>query len=326
MAPVTVSHLKHDTFRRKCHVFILTTITIVSLVAAFTFGDVESYKSGMKAVDLSLVLKVTGLVFFCNLCRALRLRAIVDGLGGLELLQSTFLHQLAAQSLPAKAGEAVLPLLLANRTGLTFMHSVGVLIFIRGLDVIVLLLLCTLAIVVAGDTSSSVLIGATLGLVALSGAIAIGLPIARRVHEYGMGSNISIVRSALRVAEPVAKISLGQYSMVLATSCALWVVNLLAFMVAFNVLDRSVNAVSIVIGATASNLVSALPVQGLGGFGPSQLSLAGVIQYYGHDFETALVAGMVVQFAALISSAAGLLIFFAAQGSMCIYKRGKGDV
>jgi len=325
MTPVTVSRLKYDISRGKWHVFILTVITMVSLLAALIFGDVESYKSGMKAVDLSLVLKITGLVFFCNLCRALRLRAIVDGLRGLELLQSTFLHQLAAQSLPAKAGEAVLPLLLANRTSLTFMQSVGVLIFIRGLDVIVLLLLCTLAILVGGGTSSSVLIGAKLGLVALCGAIAIGLPMARRVHAYGMGSSVSMVRSVLRVAEPVANISLGRYAVVLATSCALWVVNLLAFVVAFNVLDKSATFVSVLVGATASNLVSALPVQGLGGFGPSQLSLAGVIQYYGHDFETALLAGMVVQLGALLSSAAGLLAFFAVQGSMCIYKRGKGD-
>ena len=64
----------------------------------------------------------------------------------------------------------------------------------------------------------------------------------------------------------------------------------------------------VVLSAAVGNVMAALPVNGIGGVGLSQLSWAGMLSAFGREFETALVVGVAVQAVALLASGTGALV------------------
>ena len=292
---------------RPLAVLIIAGITLISFAAALWLGDWQSYAHSMRQLAPALVLELLALVFLSGLCRVLRLRLLVPGLQGKALLHTVFLHQLAAQSLPVKSGEAVLPLLLTQRSELSLMQALGLLLSLRLLDLLILLMLCAVSVLLL-PASAQVWFMALAALVVLALMCMLALLVARHWHAWSMTRRVRLLPSMSGLVYVLGQMPTSRYLAVSGLTAVLWVFNLAAFYHALVELESGMSLAQSVQAATAGNIVSALPIHGLGGFGPAQLTLAGIAEWYGQAFEPALLAGVIMQACALLAALAGLAL------------------
>lgn len=195
--------------------------------------------------------------------------------------------------LPFRLGELSYPMMMSRAYGQPVLRAAGVLVLVRLFD------LCTVGAILAASSAALDLgghDGLTLGLWALAAALAAGpfglvlaagwaLPLARLLP----------VKARLAEALALALGHLGrrraQFAAILL-SFAIWLVfAALAFIAARSVTEAIGPAVAL-LGASASNLAFALPVNGIGGLGASQAAWVFVVHRAGIAFEDAVISAL----------------------------------
>jgi len=214
----------------------------------------------------------------------------------------------------------VLPLLLSQRSDLNMMQALGLLLSLRLLDLVVLLMLCVLSVLMTAAMGSVWLL-ALAALAVLSLLCALALIGARRLHMRAWSKKLRSMQWLSGLVFVLAQLTSLRYFGLIAVTAALWLFNLAAFFHALVELGSGMSLAQSVQAATASNVVSALPIQGFGGFGPSQLTLAGMAEFYGHAFEPALLAGLIMQACALLTAAFGVALVWVQSGLEFLLRR-----
>ena len=283
-------------------------VWVLVIGAAVYFGEVGRYREAIGSFQLIPLAGVSGLLIVCNLLRILRLRILISEVPALPLARAAFIHQFLAGLFPVKLGELALPVMLARTGKVTGTEAVGVLLSARLLDLAALLAVVALTLVLVGGSvdarAPTFAFGALVILVLGAGG---GLYIARAVHARPLGGSRlqCLVRSILM---PLGRLTIRSFLGATSVTVILWVMLLAAFYLGCVSFQLTAPLGEVVLSAAVGNLMAALPVNGFGGVGLSQLSWAGMLSAFGQEFETALVVGVAVQAVALLVSGAGAVV------------------
>lgn len=276
--------------------------------AALHFGELEKYQDSLRSFQLVPLLGVAALLLACNLLRVLRLRILISEVPLLPLSRAAFIHQFLAGLFPAKLGELALPVMLARTGRVTGAEAVGVLLSARLLDLGALLAVAALTVVFVGGSLDVRAPAYGLGalLILLLGA-GVGFYLARTLHAKPLGTSRlqSLVRSIMM---PLGRLTVRHFLGAMSVTVIIWTMLLAAFYLGCVSFRLLAPLGEVVLSAAVGNLMAALPVNGLGGVGLSQLSWAGILSAFGRNFETALVVGVAVQAVALAVSGAGAVV------------------
>lgn len=283
-------------------------VWVVLIGAALHFGELGEYREAIHSFQLIPLLGVSALLLACNLLRVLRLKIIISEVPLLPLGRAAFIHQFLAGLFPAKLGELALPVMLARTGRVTGSEAVGVLLGARLLDLGALLAVAALTVVLAGGSHDARAPAYGFGaLVILSLGAGGSLYIARTLHARPLSA--SRLQSLLRsIMMPLGRLTLRNFLAATSVTVIIWMLLLAAFYLGCVSFGLVAPVGEVVLSAAIGNLMAALPVNGFGGVGLSQLSWAGVLSAFGREFETALVVGVAVQAVALLVSGVGAAV------------------
>lgn len=304
--------------------FALTLLVSAGVVAAaILFGDVERYREAIGSLQIVPLMGLTGLLVTCNLLRVLRLKILLPEVSPLPLARMAFVHQFLAGMFPAKLGELTLPVMLARTGTVSATGAVGVLLCVRLLDVGALLIVASVALVVVGGSIDARVpmyaLGALVMLLLSAGAV---LYVFKAIYTRPTrGRRFTMLVHA--IVMPLARLTILDSLRVAVVTLAVWALLLVAFYIGGVSFQLAATFGEVVVSAAAANLMAALPVNGIGGVGLTQLSWAGLLSAFGREFETALVVGVAVQAVALAVAGAGAVVL---SGWLFVIRRNKGDV
>lgn len=294
--------------RRVARLALGLLIWVLLIGAALHFGEAGKYREAFHSFWLLPLLGVAALLLFCNLLRVLRLRILISEVPLLPLSRAAFIHQFLAGLFPAKLGELALPVMLARTGKVTGTEAVGVLLSARLLDLGALLAVAALTVALVGGGMDARAPAYGLGaLVILALGAGSGFYFARAIHIRPAGT--SRLRSLVRsIMMPLGRLTVRNFLGATTVTMVIWTMLLAAFYLGCVAFRLVAPLGEVVLGAAVGNLMAALPVNGFGGVGLSQLSWAGILSAFGRDFETALVVGVAVQAVALAVSGAGAVV------------------
>lgn len=284
-------------------------VWVLVIGAALYFGEFGKYREAIDSFQLIPLLGVSVLLIACNLLRVLRLRILVSEVPLFSLARAAFTHQFLAGLFPAKLGEFALPVMLARTGKVTGTEAVGVLLGVRLLDLGALLIVAALTLVLVGGSVDARAPAYAVGaLVILVLGAAGTLYIARMVHAIGDLGASRLQRLVRSILMPLGRLTDRSFLGATLVTVIVWGMLLAAFYLGCISFQLDALLGEVVLSAAVGNLMAALPVNGFGGVGLSQLSWAGVLSAFGREFETALVVGVAVQAAALLVSGAGSVV------------------
>lgn len=246
-------------------------------------------------------------VIFCSLLmaglRALRVVVVARTDRIVPVISASFLHGAANAVLPARLGEAVLPLALSRYAGLKPMRAIGLLLIVRLGDLIALAGL-GLLLVAALDTWSLVPEGrialAVLGaaLIAAIGAVPF---LVRLLGRWAPGFVGSLANG---IAAAGTRLGSGSHAALVILTLAIWLALGVAAYVSIAAMALTVDFALAWLACIAASLAFALPTNGIASIGPFEAAFAGVLIAGGASAEAALAAAVHLHLCALI--AAGL--------------------
>ncbi len=265
---------------------------------------------------LPLLLATLTLNFLGYLLRALRFYLLLGKSAGgrfADYLQINIWHTTAINWLPMRMGEAVFPWLMRRRFNHSLLSASGSLLWIRLLDLFSLLWLG--AVVMAAIRAPLWL----LPLMAMGGLI----PLAWWLHgqvEQRLAGQEKGWRSVLRRLLAGFPAEARQYYQLSGLTLAAWLVKLLAFVLVARAFSP-LGVAELLPGVMASELASALPLQGLAGFGTYEaamvLGMGGGAGLRGETLDTLLATAVNLHLFILASS----LLFSLLAGLWAVWRK-----
>ncbi|WP_394888637.1 lysylphosphatidylglycerol synthase transmembrane domain-containing protein [Mesorhizobium sp. AaZ16] len=215
------------------------------------------------------------------------------GLPGRRIIRIAFQLNFFNFALPFRLGELSYPILMRRAFGQPLLRSTGILLAARLLDltsVTAVLLAAAATLGLAGNAGGNLLLAA--GSIACVMAPAIfTLAIGR--HGKGALKSPFLAGIAGRLApgftEPHKK---SVRLLALALSYAIWLTFAVLAMLCANAVTDGISPAVALLGAAASNLAFALPVNGIAGLGPSQAAWVLAVTRTGVPWESAVVSAM----------------------------------
>lgn len=278
-------------------------ITIVCIGFAMSFLDLGESTRTLSAMDGWAWANVIGLSLLMAMLRAMRV-AVVAGVGhATPIVKASFLHGAANAVLPARMGEAVLPLALVRYSGMDLLPAIGLLIIVRMGDLLALagigLVLVALLDVLDLNLALRFLTAAT-GVALVFGVGAVPLIVR-------LGAKIApglISALAARVAGAGSHLSFASNCSLVASTLAIWLLLGLAAQVSVSAAGLDVDFPAVWLACVAASFAFALPFNGIASFGPFEAAFVGALAIFGTPAEAALTAAIHLHLGALI--AAGL--------------------
>ncbi|MCB9958919.1 MAG: flippase-like domain-containing protein [Rhodospirillaceae bacterium] len=242
--------------------------------------------------------------------RAWRLAVVLGRPMGLAMVRLSALHQTANLLLPLKLGELALPLLIRRDGARGFAGGLGALVAIRLWDLAVLGVAAAWALAVAAPQVAP----GVAGLVWAAGAIGVlavaaGVAAAPRLSvwlagRHGDGAGHGVAARLWAVAHGAFAHDRAMLLGILATTAGAW----LAVFAGFHLVAANIGATpgfaASALGAIASSLAFALPINGVGTIGPAQIAYAAAMALFGVPFEAALATALVWHAAAVATTVA----------------------
>lgn len=205
--------------------------------------------------------------------------------------------------LPFKFGEAGYPLLMKRHGVSSLLEAAGVLVRARLMDVLILgmILLALVAYQLATDVT------VRLALIAGAAALAVSAMLLPALVSMGQGlisaSCLRWWQAQRKPAAPAASPRWSLHAWALTLTLAIWsVYGVMAAAMAYAV--SSIAPATVFLGAAASNLAFALPVNGVGGLGAAQAAWTYIVERAGASFTDAAVTALVVYAVSLTSALA----------------------
>lgn len=283
----------------------LTAILITVVCAGFALGFVDL---GESAWSLSTMggwawVNVIGLSLLMAMIRAMRVVMVARSRQTAPIIKASFFHGAANAVLPARMGEAVLPLALARYGGLDLLRAIGLLIVVRMGD---LLALAGIGLILIALSDVVDLLPPVRILFAVCGVMLV----------FTVGTVPSLVRFAARAAPGLlsnlaARIagagshltSVSNGGLVVST-LAIWIVLGLAAQISVSAAGLDAEFPLVWLACVAASFAFALPVNGVASIGPFEAAFVSVLAAAGTPAEAALTAAIHLHLCALI--AAGL--------------------
>ncbi len=243
-----------------------------------------------------------GLCLSMGVLRAIRLVVVIRDAPLAQVVRASFLHGAANAVLPAKLGEAILPVGLAHYAGLDFVRAVGVLFLLRLGDLFALLGAGLLLVAVADFWTLTTAMRVTVGIggTALLAGI-LFLPWLIRLSDRRRPEGVAGLTG--RFAAAADPISTATALMSAGLTAAIWVALGLAAELSLASAGLSVGMATAWLASIAASLAFALPTNGLASFGPFEAAFVAVIVTAGAPAEAALAAAIHLHLCALAAAA-----------------------
>ncbi len=290
----------------------LTALLVSVICIGMGLGLVDMRESfgGLAALDARDWIVVMGFCLIMAALRAARVVMVARAGPALPVVKASLLHGAAMAILPARTGEAVLPLALARYSGIDLMRAVGLLIIVRIGDLMALggiSLMLVAALNVWGHTDGVRLLFTVAGAAAVL-AIAVVPEMLRLLCRWAPKR----FRSALdRLAAAGAAFRLGSRIGLVASTLAIWLTLALAARVAVDAAGLQIDLAHVWLACAAASLAFALPTNGIASIGPFEAAFVGVLAAAGASAEAALTAAVHLHLCALLAAGLAALVALA---------------
>lgn len=263
---------------------VASSIFLLLLIAVEVYFGWGQILSPWTSVDPMLFIALTFLTLTSYILRAERVYryfGMRKGHPRSTYLRISFLHNALNNFLPMRLGEAAFPILMRSHFKQSIINSTAGLIWIRLMDLHVLLVLAALAL-------GSLL--PTLGYLTLAGLIAGPLLLAlfRKQIRYRLPKSVVTRVNQLAHLLPHSK------SVIISTyiqTLLIWIVKLLALVMVLQIF-LPIDFVAAWIAVTTADLSGVLPVHGLAGSGTYEAAMLAALLPLGYDAQSAVAAAI----------------------------------
>lgn len=274
-------------------------VTVLCAVAFLKFFDVSHVARTIVSSDRKSVLVGALLAVVTINLRAMRLSLCVKGRAISPLVPVAYVSNALSALLPAKLGEAALPLLLKRYASTSIGAGVGVLVLIRVFDLLSLGVVGSVGVTVAlwpserllSQTALLVAVCSVFALIVLASA---GPQLARAIGKHGSDPRW-IYRFASSMALPMASMGRRRLRLVLLISLLTWISLFASFVVLGRATLGQVDAFQIVSAGAAASIAFAIPASAIANVGPFQAAWVWTLKAFGFALTPALACALVVQ-------------------------------
>ncbi len=203
--------------------------------------------------------------------------------------------------LPFRLGELGFPLLMQRAFGTPLLRSAGILVLARLFD------LCTVGAILAGTAAALGLAGGT-RLSPLLWAVAAALALAPFGLVLGATRAGPLLRRvvsrwrAAAVEDAVPTASAPARFAAIGVSFAIWLIFGAMAAVTADAVGDATSPLVALLGASAGNLAFALPINGIGGLGPSQAAWVAAVTRAGVPWNEAVIGALALYAVTLVSA------------------------
>ncbi len=282
---------------------IACLVTALCVVVGMYLLDLGQSARGLADIAPKAWIAVIGLSLLMAILRAARVAVVARAAQFGPVVKASFLHGAANAVLPARAGEAVLPVALARYGGMDPARAVGLLLIVRLGDLIVLfgLGLFFVAVLDVWGQTDGIRISLAMGGLALIVGVSAVPALVGGLGRWTPGALKSLANRIAAAGSMLAGNS--RISLVLLT-LAIWLTLGLAAHVSISAAGLQIDMTYAFLAAIAASLAFALPTNGIASVGPFEAAFVGILALSGSSAELALTAAIHLHLCALI--AAGL--------------------
>nr|WP_276562511.1 lysylphosphatidylglycerol synthase domain-containing protein [Hoeflea prorocentri] len=278
-------------------------VTAAFGLTALGLFDVSRSGQALGRIHAQAWLLVVASFLLIAIIRAFRLLFIAPSAQVAPVFRASFLHGIANAVLPARMGEAVLPLALSKFAKLDLFRAIGLLLVVRLGDLIALtgLGLILVGLLDYANLADSLRIAAVVCGIVLISAIAV---IPALVGVAG-GLLPRLFKSlADRISTSSAQINAGNKAYLVLLTLAIWFTLAVASHISIRAAGLEVDFAVAWLACIAASFAFALPVNGIASVGPFEAAFVSVLVLSGADAQAALTAALHLHICALL--AAGL--------------------
>lgn len=287
-------------------------ITAASLAHVLWIGDPQAYLTVLRQADAALLLAAAAVLATAYMLRAFRVAIVLGAPPARSLLRISVLHNLLSTVLPMKLGEAALPLLLRRGHMTPLSSGVGVLLGVRLFDMLALAVVAGSVLATGGGRLGPLVAWPAALLAAAGVALVLALPrlsaVADRLIAWIGRRWPRLAGFAVQVSASALNATGRRGLLLLVLSAAAWCCVLLAFYLAGRAFGLSATPAESALATSAAAFAFALPINGLAGIGPVQLTWAGVMAGLGQAYAAAFPAALAVQLVSLATMATLVLL------------------
>lgn len=277
-------------------------ITIAFVVVVARRLDLEALANSLSRLGTVRIGLGLAVIAVTILLRAVRLCTCLGERPGLELVSVSIVHNALVAIVPAKLGELGLPAMLVRLRGTAAVQGLGILVLLRGFDL--------LALGAVGGLSAALAYGsrgnaASLGLGGLALISVLGLalvsPLCRTlVSRWPAGSGGRLHRVFVPLMATLARLDRQTGTRLAVLSVAIWVSLFTSFYIFTGGIDPASTWPEVAVEGTAGSLAFALPINGLANLGPFQAAWVAAGSTLGRSGELALISALLAHGAVLV--------------------------
>ncbi len=278
-------------------------VTAVCIGFALSLLDLGESANALTEIGPQAWMSVVFLSLIMAVLRAVRVTVIAGIVQFAPVIRASFLHGAANAVLPARMGEAVLPLALVRYSGLDLMRAVGLLLIVRLGDLLALFGIGLLLVAALDFWSLSAGIRLLLTVVAVLLIVGVGI-VPYVVRKLGRWAPRFVGGLVGRVAAAGERIGGGSRVWLVVLTLLIWITLGLAAQTSIAAAGLPIDFKLAWLASVAASLAFALPTNGIASIGPFEAAFVGVLVAAGAPAEAALAAAVHLHLCALI--AAGL--------------------
>lgn len=268
--------------RRAVNIALSLAVTGICVWLAYHYIDWRVIVSAYARISLAQLAGIFFLGLIPTLMRVVRLSAVIGAPVSWALFRAVSIQGAALATLPAKIGEAVLPIALSRQGKHNLAEAIGVLLLLRAYDMLMLIVLGAIAFV---------FLAAKLGLaqwvpVMLSGAgltvgVMLFLPVLvkymREMMHLYLGPSARIVRLFDQLSLSMRDLTPGRLSSLILITLLVWASLFAVFFQTGVALQATPGLTASILAGVAGSLAFALPVNGIANLGPFEAAWAAVM-------------------------------------------------
>lgn len=287
--------------RRAFSIALSLAVTAAFGYIAYYFIDWHAFVAAYARISLAQMVGLCALGLMTVLLRVVRLCVAIGQPLQWIYFRAVTLQGAAVATLPAKIGEAVLPLALVRQAGYSLPRAIGVLLLLRLYDLLTLIVFGAVSLALLTEQFSIahlqpvlwIAAAATLGVMALFPASA--AMVSRLFHKY-LNPQGKIVSLIDQLSFSSRDLPLRRLAGLIVVSGLIWASLFLVFYLTGIITGATPGPAASVLAGVAGSLAFALPVNGLANLGPFEAAWAGVMIPLGVIPASAVAAAVISHF------------------------------
>ena len=287
--------------------FIAALVSILLLAMLFKLSDFDSLIGSIASINITFVLMSFFVFLLAIIIVSLRLLFVLHLSAKEKFIPSldiSVIHTVLLCILPARLGDVCYPFLLNKNLNIIMSHSVVNLLVLRLYDFLVSALLFLISTVMLSINAADKLVLQKTALVFFIIAISILgtmkyfssvyiIPNKYKDKSKKLGKFIGILS---QLQEGLNVISIVDHIIIFSMTCLKWALSIGVIFFIFRSLNMNILVAETILVTTGMNLVVALPIQTVGGFGITEAAMAFLLGLVGYATDQAVSYSLATRF------------------------------